>query len=65
MNKYLRDPQYLLFDVKDRVARITLNRPEVLNAIDDDLPRELAAKRRLCRTRRITPSPITAEVAHR
>jgi enoyl-CoA hydratase len=26
-----------------RIARITLNRPEVLNAIDDDVPRELAA----------------------
>ena len=25
-----------------RIARITLNRPEVMNAIDDDLPRELA-----------------------
>lgn len=26
-----------------RIARITLNRPDVLNAIDDDVPRELAA----------------------
>ncbi len=25
-----------------RIARITLNRPEVMNAIDDDMPRELA-----------------------
>jgi enoyl-CoA hydratase len=26
-----------------RIARITLNRPDVMNAIDDDVPRELAA----------------------
>ena len=26
-----------------RIARITLNRPEVLNAIDDEVPRELVA----------------------
>jgi len=29
------------YDRDGRIARITLNRPEVLNAIDDDLPREL------------------------
>ena len=31
----------LLYEVADRVARITLNRPERLNAINDALPREL------------------------
>jgi enoyl-CoA hydratase len=33
----------VLYERDDRIARITLNRPEVLNAIDDDVPRELAA----------------------
>lgn len=33
----------VLYERDGRLARITLNRPEVLNAIDDDLPRELAA----------------------
>ena len=33
----------VLYERQGRIARITLNRPEVLNAIDDDLPRELAA----------------------
>jgi enoyl-CoA hydratase len=32
----------VLYERDGRIARITLNRPEVLNAIDDDLPRELA-----------------------
>lgn len=31
----------LLYDVSDRIATITLNRPERLNAINDELPREL------------------------
>ncbi|MDF2371652.1 MAG: crotonase/enoyl-CoA hydratase family protein [Rhizobiaceae bacterium] len=31
----------VLFEKDGRIGRITLNRPEVLNAIDDDLPREL------------------------
>ena len=31
------------YDVADRIARITLNRPEVMNAINDELPVELAA----------------------
>ncbi|MDH3667838.1 MAG: crotonase/enoyl-CoA hydratase family protein [Paracoccaceae bacterium] len=33
----------VLFERDGRIGRITLNRPEVLNAIDDDLPAELAA----------------------
>ncbi len=32
----------VLYEKEGRIGRITLNRPEVLNAIDDDLPRELA-----------------------
>ena len=32
----------VIYEKDGRVARITLNRPEVMNAIDDDLPRELA-----------------------
>jgi enoyl-CoA hydratase len=32
----------VLYDRDGRLARITLNRPEVMNAIDDDLPNELA-----------------------
>ncbi len=31
----------ILYETEDRVATITLNRPECLNAIDDDLPRAL------------------------
>jgi enoyl-CoA hydratase len=33
----------VLYERDGRIARVTLNRPEVLNAIDDDLPHELAA----------------------
>lgn len=33
----------VLYERDGRIARITLNRPEMLNAIDDDVPRELAA----------------------
>jgi enoyl-CoA hydratase len=32
----------VLYEKDGRIGRITLNRPEVLNAIDGDLPRELA-----------------------
>lgn len=32
----------VLYEQDGRIGRITLNRPEVLNAIDDDLPGELA-----------------------
>ena len=33
----------VLFEKDGRIGRITLNRPEVMNAIDNDLPHELAA----------------------
>jgi enoyl-CoA hydratase len=33
----------VLYEKDGRIGRITLNRPEVMNAIDDDLPRELSA----------------------
>ena len=33
----------VLYEKDGRIGRITLDRPEVLNAIDDDLPRELVA----------------------
>ena len=33
----------VLYERDGRIGRITLNRPEVMNAIDDDLPGELAA----------------------
>ena len=32
----------VLYERDGRIARITLNRPEVMNAIDDDVPGELA-----------------------
>lgn len=41
MNKYLRTTEYLLFDVKDRIARITLNRPDKRNALHPALLAEL------------------------
>ncbi|MDA4846839.1 crotonase/enoyl-CoA hydratase family protein [Hoeflea poritis] len=33
----------VMFEKDGRIGRLTLNRPEVMNAIDDDLPRELEA----------------------
>ena len=33
----------VLYEKDSRIGRITLNRPEVMNAINDDLPHELAA----------------------
>jgi len=33
----------VIYEKDGRIGRITLNRPEVMNAIDDDLPVELAA----------------------
>jgi enoyl-CoA hydratase len=41
MNKHLNDPKYLAFEVKDRVARITLNRPEKRNALFPKMLEEL------------------------
>lgn len=41
MAKWLRSTDYLSFDVKDRVARITLNRPEKRNALLPATTREL------------------------
>lgn len=41
MRKYLRSNEYVLFDVKDRIARITLNRPEKRNALHPALLTEL------------------------
>lgn len=41
MNKYLRSTEYLIFDVKDRIARITLNRPEKRNALHPAMLAEL------------------------
>jgi enoyl-CoA hydratase len=32
----------VIYEKDDRIGRITLNRPEVMNAIDDDVPVELA-----------------------
>ena len=33
----------VLYERDNRICRITLNRPEVMNAIDDDVPRELSS----------------------
>lgn len=33
----------VLYEKGGRIGRITLNRPEVMNAIDDELPVELEA----------------------
>ncbi len=33
----------VLYEKDGRIGRITLNRPEVMNAIDDDLPGALSA----------------------
>jgi enoyl-CoA hydratase len=43
MGKWLSDPEALLFDVRDRIAYITLNRPEKRNALSLQLHRELVA----------------------
>ena len=32
----------VLYEKDGRIGRITLNRPDVMNAIDDEIPRELA-----------------------
>lgn len=41
MGKWLKTTELIRFDVKDRVARITLNRPEKRNALSTPLVREL------------------------
>ena len=41
MRKYLRSSDYLLFEVSDRIARITLNRPEKRNALHPAMLAEL------------------------
>ncbi|UWQ50433.1 crotonase/enoyl-CoA hydratase family protein [Leisingera caerulea] len=33
----------VLYEIDGRIARITLNRPDVMNAINDEMPRDLAA----------------------
>jgi enoyl-CoA hydratase len=43
MGKYLESPQFLLFDVRDHVARITLNRPDKRNTLSTEMLRELHA----------------------
>ncbi len=41
MLKYLKSTDFILFEVRDRVARITLNRPEKRNAINPQMSKEL------------------------
>jgi enoyl-CoA hydratase len=41
MNKHLRTTDYLIFEVKERIARITLNRPEARNALFPKMLAEL------------------------
>jgi enoyl-CoA hydratase len=41
MAKYLGDTKYILFKVKDRIARVTLNRPEKRNALHPPMLAEL------------------------
>jgi enoyl-CoA hydratase len=41
MRKYLQSTDYLLFEVSDRIARITLNRPEKRNALHPAMLAEL------------------------
>lgn len=43
MAKWLNNPEQLLFEVRDRIAYITLNRPEKRNALSLLLHRELVA----------------------
>ena len=51
----------VLYARDGRFARITLNRPEVFNAIDDEVPRELGAA--VERARRIGSVPHSADDA--
>jgi len=41
MSKYLKSPQYILIDVQERIARITLNRPDKRNALLPEMLAEL------------------------
>ena len=41
MGKWLKDPQVITFEIKDKVATITLNRPEKRNAMNATLRREI------------------------
>lgn len=41
MGRYLKSTEFILFDVRDRIARITLNRPERRNAMSGKLLAEL------------------------
>ncbi|TAL03590.1 MAG: crotonase/enoyl-CoA hydratase family protein [Rhodospirillaceae bacterium] len=41
MRKYLKSTDFIMFEVRDRVARITLNRPDKRNAINPQMSREL------------------------
>ena len=43
MGKWLKDPEHLLFDVRDHVAYVTLNRPEKRNALSFALMQEIHA----------------------
>ncbi|RYE52697.1 MAG: enoyl-CoA hydratase, partial [Rhizobiaceae bacterium] len=43
MAKWLHNPEQLLFEVRNKVAYITLNRPEKRNALSLQLHRELVA----------------------
>ena len=38
--KWLSSSEHILFDVRDQIARITLNRPEKRNAISQTMLRE-------------------------
>ena len=37
------DYKFVLYDTKDKIATITLNRPEKLNALSEALQQDLAA----------------------
>ncbi len=38
----------VLLDVSDRIATLTINRPEVRNALDRETVRELTARSTIC-----------------
>ena len=40
-NKWLKSTETIAFDVRDKVARITLNRPEKRNALSGQMVREI------------------------